>query len=702
MDRTEIKKLILLKVANKTMKFYVQCLSFLLLSFSLSAEELDLPAPTEDDYLTEIPIVLSASRLSQPESEASTSITVITREMIDASTAKNVPDLLRLVPGFQVGYFNGNVPVVTYHGMTEQYSRRIQVLIDGRSIYIPTFGSVRWSSLPITLDEIERIEVTRGPNASTYGSNSFFAVVSIKTYNAFDTQGNYLNVIAGDNHRHQALYRVGAQTENADYRLTLAHRGDKGIDESYDTNDEDLFKIRIDYTFSNNSQLFYQAGVDQKNYLKDAGSAPVHDYQTDVSYHHLKWEKTIDESSSLSLQYYYNHYKLDDRSLSFLLTADDVGLTGVPLDPFQVLIDESSRADRHDFELNYYYSPNASVRTVSGFSIRQDSVKAERLFDTKEPFITDIGRVFGHIEWRINKETILNAGLMIEDNEISDVSYSPRISLIQKITPSQSLRFGVSTATRAPSTVEESINGIYYPSLTISGDGICSTVYYPLLVAGGHDCLPGTDDIVPVPIFVSNGGLDFENIVSTEIGYHGELLDNRLSMDLKIFYNEVTDLIVQQPDTSFSNSQGANLTGLEYSLKYSANEKYNLYFSYAYIEIEDDVPAGESQIETYSMSAPENSYNFTLFYKIDDKYTASVEYFYVDKMFWLDVGTEQDAFDIINLKISRTVHLNKSTLKTSLLLSNLSGNYNDYGEYNNTPVNLMSSRIALEIELLNF
>ena len=686
-------------------KLCLLSLPLLLVSFHSSANESALDSLlTEDDYLADIPIVLSASRLSQPESEASTTISVITREMIDASTAKNVPDLLRLVPGFQVGYFDGNVPVVTYHGMTEQYSRRIQVLIDGRSIYTPTFGGVLWGSLPITLDEIERIEITRGPNASTYGSNSFFAVVSIKTFNAYDTQGNYLRLIRGDNHRHQTLFRVGAQTDKADYRITLSHRGDDGYDIAADSNDEDLLKLRLDYSLSDQSQVSYQAGINSKEYLKEANNtAPIHEYSTDIYYHHIKWEKTLDESSSLSLQYYFNHYQLIDQTLSFVLTADDIGLTGLPLDPFQVLVDESNIAERHDFEMNYYYNPTESIRTVSGFSFRQDSVVSERLFDTKDEFMTDISRMFGHIEWRINQDFILNTGLMIEDHEVSETSYSPRISLIQKLTPKQSLRFGVSSATRAPSAVEESINAIYYPSLTVSGTGICSTAFYPLILGAGFDCLAGTDNIIPIPVFVTNGGLDFEHITSTEIGYHGELLNNRLTMDVKIFYDEVTDLIVLESNDSFENSQSATLQGLEYALKYSPNRRFNIYFNYAYLKIEDDAPASTTLEEIFANSAPEHSYGLTLFAKFNKRYSGSIEYINVGEMYWMDVSRAPvEAYDILNLKLIHSVKLKKSTLKTSLILRNVSGGYNDYGEYNNITESSMSSRVILDLQLLNF
>ena len=109
-----------------------------------------------DYYFQELPIVLTASRLSQPMSEAPSAMTVIDREMIKASGLRTVPDLMRLVPGMYVGFQDANNPVVTLNGATDQFSRRMQILIDGRSIYMPPFGGVSWADLPLLVEDIER------------------------------------------------------------------------------------------------------------------------------------------------------------------------------------------------------------------------------------------------------------------------------------------------------------------------------------------------------------------------------------------------------------------------------------------------------------------------------------------------------------------------------------------------------------------
>ena len=118
----------------------------------------------------EMPVVLSATRLKQAVADAPASITIIDRQMISQSGAREIPDLLRLVPGMVVGYEKGWDAFVSYHGTSADMARRMQVLIDGRSVFQPSLAFVDWIGLPLELDDIDRIEVVRGPNAAAYGS----------------------------------------------------------------------------------------------------------------------------------------------------------------------------------------------------------------------------------------------------------------------------------------------------------------------------------------------------------------------------------------------------------------------------------------------------------------------------------------------------------------------------------------------------
>jgi iron complex outermembrane receptor protein len=169
---------------------------FAIFSQVLTAKENLIIEATEDDYIGDVPRVLTVSRLSQSLVDAPAAVTVIDRETIRASGIVDIPEIFRLVPGFYVGTNAGFVQntnhVVSYHGMTTAYSGAMQVLINGRSVYSPLYGGVQWSELPLAIADIERIEITRGPNAASYGANSFFGVINIITQNPSDQYKCYL------------------------------------------------------------------------------------------------------------------------------------------------------------------------------------------------------------------------------------------------------------------------------------------------------------------------------------------------------------------------------------------------------------------------------------------------------------------------------------------------------------------------------
>lgn len=167
-------------------------------------------AITEAAFLDEMPVVLSVSRMSQPLNEAPAAVTVIDSEMIRASGFRDIPDLLRLVPGFSVAYTRDNTWAAGYHGLGDAFSRRFQVLVDGRSIYSPHYGAVYWTDLPLSIDDIERIEVVRGPNAAIHGANAFAAVINIITKTAAQVQGESVSLQFGEQDMRGFTVRHGA------------------------------------------------------------------------------------------------------------------------------------------------------------------------------------------------------------------------------------------------------------------------------------------------------------------------------------------------------------------------------------------------------------------------------------------------------------------------------------------------------------
>src|SRR4029077_379568 len=136
--------------------------------------------------------VTSVSKKEQKLSSVAAAIFVITQEDIRRSAATNIPDLLRMVPGLDVAQINANTWAISARGFNLQFANKLLVLIDGRAVYTPLFGGVYWDTQDVPLDDIERIEVIRGPGATMWGANALNGVINIITKRAADTQGGLL------------------------------------------------------------------------------------------------------------------------------------------------------------------------------------------------------------------------------------------------------------------------------------------------------------------------------------------------------------------------------------------------------------------------------------------------------------------------------------------------------------------------------
>lgn len=182
----------------------------------------------------DLPTVLSATRLRQAPADVPGSMTVIDRELIRASGARDIPELLRLVPGMMVGYTSGNKVNVNYHGTNVSEARRLQVLVDGRSIYRPGFATIDWSGLSLAMEDIERIEVFRGPNTAAYGANALMGVINIVSRDPSGSLGTRLKVTSGTRGVQDRYGSHGFVAGNTHMRLSVLGRRHNGFDHDED------------------------------------------------------------------------------------------------------------------------------------------------------------------------------------------------------------------------------------------------------------------------------------------------------------------------------------------------------------------------------------------------------------------------------------------------------------------------------------
>ncbi|RDH84435.1 MAG: hypothetical protein DIZ80_02860 [endosymbiont of Galathealinum brachiosum] len=696
-------------------------LSLLLLPTGLFAANSDNTLSmlgTEDMYFEDMPVIISATRLSQPLKESPVATTVIDRQMIDASGAQTIPDILRLVPGFTVGYLNGNRPVATYHGHSDRLSNRIQLVIDGRSVYLPTLAGVSWSDLVVSIDDIERLEVIRGPNASTYGNNAFLAVVSITTKHASEDQGHYVKGTVGSHDTADAIYRFGGHADDLDYRVTVGTKNNSGTDLLNDFTETDYFSYRLDYQIDLSTHLFYSGGVQDSEYGDVLENRDDTDNDVDVStaFQHLKLEHSLDNGNSFSVQYFYNYTK---SFTSEFLTTISLSALGPPLtniDDFDIYDTFDLESERHDLEASYYYNIGDSIRLVSGASVRTDKVIADNVFDPNTDNSLFLYRYFTHGEFSVTDDFLINAGLMYEKNDISGSDFAPRLAFIYHLTDQHSFRLSGSRATRTPTIFDE--NGYVAAQEQLTQDG-GQPLDNPLLesVLGG--------DVIVDPFIYTSGNVDSEEITSYELGWMAQLLNNKLILDFKIFSDETDKLIAEVefigdvptenvddlfgPTYSgngakdFVNAYSTKTEGFEFSSDYHISNTLRLYAYFAYVELEAKITndtlteARQSRVVgRVEESTPRRSYGAMLMKQWENDISTSLSIYHVGDMDWLDrthdrINASQsfrdrsaEEYTKIDVVIRKSHKTPGGQVDFSLILQNLGGTHFDYTRSNFT------------------
>lgn len=637
-------------------------------------------AGNQNNPFFDMPIVLSASRLEQPASETPVAVTVIDRQTIEASGARTIPEVLRLVPGMVVGNSVnefGDQPkiVVAYHGHTDQYSKRMQVLIDGRSIYEPAQGGVNWNMLPINLEDIERIEVSRGPNAASYGSNSFMAVINIITRHAIEDHGQLFKASFGNHNIVDGTYRFGGSKNDLDYRVTVSTQNDNGQDRADGKpNHDDLaakaIDYRTDYQVNGHSTLSYQGGYTDADIQADQnysnlGIKPKRNTENTNAYQFLKYENNLSDQNTLVLQYYYNLLETTDQSLS-----KPVNL-GAPYDPFQLKLNFDIKSQRHNLEATDYVQVNNGLRFIWGLSAQQDLVQAPFFLGTNNIIRRETYRGFTNVEWHVSKNDIINFGVLFEKSNTSNTANSPRLAYIHKFDPYHSLRFSVSKAIRSPFIFEDYANQSLSHELTING-------------------VPTGITITDQEVGPQQSKLHNEVIVSRDIGYYGRFLNNTMQFDARVYRDTLSHLVrtinVPAPNDNLDgitqiliNDNSTNVTGVEAEVDYNTFPTLRVIASASFLNITSNDPIFNGGSNSLIHSAPHSSASMLAIKKFNELYSGSLGYYYVGKFSWIDAsGKDSNDYQTADIKLSRKIPIYGNQASLSLIMKNLLGKYSNY------------------------
>ena len=613
-----------------------------------------------------LPQVLTATRLKQSPAAVPGSMTVIDSQLITASGARDISELLRLVPGMMVGNISGNQAAVNYHGTSASEARRMQVLIDGRSVYRAGLSTVDWSDIPVPMDDIERIEVFRGPNTVSYGANALMAVVNIITRRPADSHGSRMKIIRGQRDINDYYASQGLGWDSGDLRLSLSGLQDDGFDS--DRNGADYRDSRrlnrinlavsqtLDERQSIDWQLNAKDGSNQRPYtyrpvfsgITDAGNNS--DVVAKTYAGSLRWNLDVDPDHSLYIQGTAQHWdrqqtwRACDAEVSFSpeLTrlwqlnpnytealARNIArftTTGAPPGPAaerelgnQVLgqwnngarqtlcgdIDQSTRESRFDLELQDTLSLSDGLRLVSGLNYRYDRADSETYFNGTLNDTT--WRAFGQLEWRATEHWLLQGGAMFEDTRLIGSSLTPRLAVNYLINPRHGLRAVYSEAIRSPDMFENNVDWSYrVTNLRPSAYGQSSARYF-VRTRGPGD-------------------LEQEHMRSRELGYNGYFIELGLALDVKVFHDEISGMIsepLRNNQYIASNANQARFTGAETQMDWSINRTDRLRLTYAYVDAHASNPEDELQTARNSGSAGwlrdwGHGWNSALFYYGDD------------------------------------------------------------------------------------
>ena len=626
------------------------------------------PLLADDLFLDSEPLpqVLTATRLKQSPAAVPGSMTVIDSALIHASGARDISELLRLVPGMMVGNISGNQAAVNYHGTNATEARRMQVLIDGRSVYRAGLATVDWSDIPVAMEDIERIEVFRGPNTVSYGANALMAVVNIITRRPADSHGTRMKVTQGQRGINDFYASQGMGWEDGDLRLSLSGQQDDGFDTDrtgaayHDSRRLERFNLAVSQSLDERQSLDWQLnakdGTNQRPYTYrpvfpgitragDDSDVTAKDYAGS-----LRWNLDVNPDHSLYIQGSAQHWdrqqtwRACDAEVSFSPqltelwqlnpnyterlarnitrfigagapagTPAEQALANQALDQWrngarQTVcgdIDQSTRESRYDLELQDTLSLADNLRLVSGINYRYDRADSETYFNGT--LDDTIWRAFGQFEWRASEHWLLQGGAMFEDTRLIGSSLTPRMAVNYLINPRHGLRAVYSEAVRSPDMFENNVNWSYQVTNLSPGAFGQSSARYFVKTRGPGD-------------------LDQEHMRSRELGYNGYFPEPGLAIDVKLFHDEITGMIsepLRNNQYIASNANEARFTGAETQLDWRVGSLDRFRLTYAYVDADTSNPLDARQTASNSGSAGwlrdwGRGWNSALFYYGDD------------------------------------------------------------------------------------
>jgi len=526
--------------------------------------------------------VTSVSNKEQTLSRTAAAVFVITQDDIARSGATNIPDVLRMAPGLDVAQINASTWAVSARGLNGQFSNELLVLIDGRNVYTPSFGGVFWDTVDLPLENIERIEVIRGPGASIWGENAVNGVVNIIRKKAGDTKGGLVTVGGGNTDADFATVQYGDSIrDRVDYRGYVKYFDEHDMRGMGGGDGGDGWHItragfRTDSKITDSDALvvegdMYSGREGDPTYMLSSvlapGPTPIEDFiNTSGGFLQSIWRHTSSSQSDFTLMGAYDAYDRGD------------------------LLKDHRQTENLDFR--EHYRPGERQDLVWGATYRHTSATSDggnwlSLIPANQS--ENIFSAFVQDEIAaIQDRLYVTVGTRFENNTNSGFAVMPTARALYQLDSRQSVWAAVSRAARSPAEIDTSLR-----------------------VNVGGVTLP--DGMIAAVSQFGNPHVKDEGLLAYEAGYR-RMLTPRLSVDLAAYYNDYDTQISDEPEPLFIETTPApphlvipttdrNLLygeahGAELSARWKANGRWALDGSVEFERIHMHRSAGSLDVTT--------------------------------------------------------------------------------------------------------
>ncbi len=568
--------------------------------------------------------VTSVSKKEENRFQAAAAIHVITQEDIRRSGATTLPDLLRQVPGMQVAQFDANTWAVSARGFNFRFASKLLVLIDGRSIYSTMFSGVNWDGHDLPFEDIERIEVIRGPGGTLWGANAVNGVINIITKHTKDTQGGFVSGGAGNEEKGFTTFRYGGKVDpeaKANYRVYGKYfdRDDQVKNTGAPGNDDfHAYRggFRVDWQATENNSLtftgdYYQgeSDADLENQVIGLTAPFVASFNTTIELdgaHFLaKWKRQLSPTSDFALKVYYNRERR--RSLFIPKILEDT---------FDVDFQHHVKLnDRHDL--------------IWGVGQRLIFDSLESNFATS---FSPASRLNHRFSFFIQDEITLvpdkfrlTVGSKFEENNYTGFEIQPSARVLWTPNKKHSVWAAVSRAVRTPSRSEDSIR---INAAVQAGPTLLSTF--------------------------GSKSFDSEDLLAVELGYRVQPR-NDLFVDVATFAHFYDSLFTLEQGATFvettpapahgvvpftaENRGSGSIYGLELFTQWNVRDWWQLKSGVTWFSFDFDLDSGSTDTLLTGSESDNPDIQFQLFSRIDLPHDVEFDtaLYYVDDLENLNV-----------------------------------------------------------------